>query len=88
MKCFIIEEVAFVLSVEKPSEGLIREVTSFICKQIIQANMWIKTAGREGKVLLLVINMARDDGGLSQGSGCGGGEKQSDSGAVLEVKME
>lgn len=63
-----------VLPAEKPSQGLIREVTSFIWKRIIQANMWKKTAGREGKVLLLAIILARDDG-------CGVGR----SGQILEL---
>lgn len=36
--------------------------------------------------MLLAIILARDDVGLAQGSGCGGGEKWSDSVDVLEVK--
>lgn len=35
--------------------------------------------------MTIVPLLARDDGGLADGSGCGGDEKWSDSGDILEV---
>lgn len=38
-----------------------------------------KDSSREGKVFVTCNTLARDDGGLAQGSGCGDGEKWSGS---------